>query len=186
MRTSFRLAAVTLVIAAGLSASGCAPDAPEPKPAPSPSVTPLFATDEEALAAAEQAYAAYVAVTDRVFMDGATDLSSLDTVATGKQLEIDRSGLTSAAEKGYRSRGTTTFEDVTLQSYSPDSSSGIAVVVVYLCEDVSSVDVVDSAGISVVAPDRPDRVRYEVTFDRAAKNRTLLVAFREPWAGGSC
>jgi hypothetical protein len=183
MRTSFRLAAVTLVIAVGLSLGGCAPDAPAPKPTASPSPTPLFATDEEALAAAEEAYAAYLSVTDQVFMDGAADIGVLGTVATRKQLDLDREELSKAAEMGYRSQGSTTFENMTLQSRSDNDE---AAVVVYLCEDVTSVDVVDSNGISVVSPERPNRVRYEVTFDKLFTNSKLLVAFREPWTDGSC
>ena len=183
MRTSFRPAAVALVVAIGLTASGCATDDPAPRPSTSTSAAPLFASDEEALAAAEEAYAAYVAVTDRVFASGGAELSALNTVATGKQLLLDTADLSEAARMGYRSEGETTFEKVTLQSYSDTDD---AAVIVYLCEDVSAVNVVDSNGVSVVSPDRPNRVMYEVTFDRSDTDSKLLVEFREPWGGGAC
>ena len=50
--------------------AGCAPDVPAIQVPPTPTVTPLFASDEEALAAAEEAYAAYLAMSDEITSDG--------------------------------------------------------------------------------------------------------------------
>jgi hypothetical protein len=182
MRTILRPAAAAVVLVAALSATACTPP-PEPPRTPAPSSTPLFASDEEALAAAEAAYAAYVEVTDNIFHDGASDLTELETVAVGRQLINDRSGFEEIAEEGYRSVGNTQFSQTELQQYSPNR--GKAVVVVYLCEDVSDVDVFDPAGNSIVQEDRPDRVKYEVTFD-AGNSASLLVSDRVPWRDGQC
>jgi hypothetical protein len=187
MRTKSRSAAVTLVLVTALAATGCTPEAPRANEKPTPTSTPLFASDEEALAAAEEAYAAYLAVTDQIFADGGTDTSMLGAVATGSQLEVDENGFRDVVSKGLRSVGQTTFTDAELQRYSTDVAELEAAVTVYLCEDVSGVDVVDASGLSVVQQDRPDRVRYEVTFDwTGSRPPELLVSDRDPWRGGEC
>jgi len=187
MRPKFRAAAVALVLVGALSASGCASEAPAADPTPTPRATPLFASDEEALAAAEEAYAAYLAVTDEIFADGGNDVAALSTVATGKQLSDDTAGFFEIRERGYRSVGSTSFTEIELQQYEADADALQSVATVYLCEDVSKIDVFDGGGVSVVQPDRPDRTKFEVTFDRSGSSSAgLLVASREVWAGGAC
>jgi hypothetical protein len=186
MRTSFRLAAVTLVIAAGLSGSGCAPDAPEPKPAPSPSATPLFATDEEALAAAEEAYAAYLRVTDQVLADGGAGTERLREVATGAQLQVDIESAAETKSKGYRLTGKTTFDNMAIQQQNAEDMD--RVIVAYACQDVSAIDILDATGRSVVSPTRVGRSLYEITFaGRVPADAGLLrVSSQTVWAGESC
>ncbi|MCU1544803.1 MAG: hypothetical protein JWM50_2668 [Microbacteriaceae bacterium] len=186
MRTDVRRAGVAVAIAAALALTACTPPADGHNPSPSPSVTPLFSSDEEALAAAEEAYAAYVAVTDQIFADGGVGLERLDGVVTGPQMEIERASLEEVATKGYRSIGNTTFNRIELQQYAKESSDE-AEVIVYLCQDISSVDVVDSTGVSVVTDARVDRISYEVKFDTASNDdRSLLVSDRSPWSARSC
>jgi hypothetical protein len=152
-----------------------------------PSSTPLFASDEEALAAAEEAYAAYVSLTDEILAAGGQGVERLGTVATGRQLELDTAELRKVASLGYRAVGATATSDFTLQSYDSAASVGDAVVTAYVCEDVSAVDIVDRTGISVVRGDRPNRVKYALSFDSsdAEKNR-LLLSLREPWVRPEC
>ena len=50
---------VTAALAVVLLLTGCSLASPEVAPTPTPSATPVFASEEEALAAAEEAYAAY-------------------------------------------------------------------------------------------------------------------------------
>ena len=182
MRTSFRLAAVTLVFAVGLSLGGCAPDAPAPKPTASPSATPLFATDEEALAAAEEAYAAYQAMSDAILVDGGEDPERLLNVATEAVYKTQLEGYKSAASKGWVSTGGTTIDTVSLVRYDPLSIT--ETVTVYACIDVSDVDVVDRAGNSVVSESRPDRTPVESTFDvDAAASSGLIFSGEMTWSG---
>ena len=186
MRSKFRPAAVALVLVAALAATGCAPKPAAPH-TPAPTSTPLFASDEEALAAAEEAYAAYLSVTDAIFEGGAEDLSSLESVATGTQLDADTAGFEEVFANGFRSTGSTTFRDVRLQRSAADNQDVQQVVVVYLCEDVSRVDVFDSTGASVVQANRPDTTQYEVTFDVASpSDAALLVSDKVPWGDGTC
>lgn len=186
MRPSFRPAAVALVLLAALAASGCAPDPTAPH-TPAPTSTPLFASDEEALAAAEEAYAAYVTLTDEILASGGMGVERLDSVATGRQLETDTAELEELASLGYRAIGSTAISDFTLQAYDRQSNMGQSVVTAYVCEDVSDVDIVDPSGESVVEPDRPNRVKYALTFDSTdTKSSILLLSSREPWVRPEC
>jgi len=186
MRPKFHAAAVALVLVGTLSASGCASEAPAADPTPTLSATPLFASDEEALAAAEEAYAAYLAVTDEIYAEGGAGSDRLASVAAGTLLEADSTGMADVAKLGYRSVGETKFDSFSLQSYSPNAADLKSIVVAYLCQDVSAVDVFDPSGSSVVSDDRPDRTRLEVTFDGLEDSRQLLVSNKVAWSDQTC
>ena len=172
------------MLSAALSTSACVPSS-EPDPEPTPTATPLFASDEEALAAAEEAYGKFLSVSDEVFAEGGAQPERLQEVATGRQLEMDLDGYREVAEQKLRSVGTTTFGDAELQSRS--EADGEVEVIVYLCEDVSGVDVLDSNGASIVLDSRPNETRYEVLFESDPESPSrLLVESREVWADGKC
>lgn len=184
MRTPFRLPAVTLVLVAALAVSGCTPDKPAPVPSVSQSGTPLFASDEEALAAAEEAYAAYLAVSDRILMDGGANPERLLEVATSSVLEAQLDGFETAAANGWRSTGGTVVGNVSLERYDPNEIE--ATVLVYACIDVSLVDVLDSSGHSVVSEARPNRTPVESTFDASETTASrLLLSGEIPWSGAN-
>lgn len=144
----------------------------------------MFASEEEALAAAEAAYARLVALADQIFMEGGADAERLETVATGEFLATSLDGFRQVEADGWRSTGGTVFRDLILQSYAPHGGpSGL--ITVYVCEDISSVDVVDSTGASVVSPNRPDTTVFQTVFD-LADDRTLLISSREVWRNEKC
>jgi len=171
-RTARLLAPVTL--AAALLA-GCTSTTPMPTPPPSPDATPVFASDEEALAAAEEAYGKYLAVVDAILSDGGRDPERLLDVVSDEVYERELEGFKTYESKGWRQIGTRTFS-LTLQRY--DSGS----VVVYSCDDVSATDVVDSSGTSIVSPDRQETYAFEVEF---LHETTLILDRKELWDGGA-
>lgn len=173
------IAALALV----LLLSGCVPTPPAETPIASPSPTPVFASEEEALAAAEEAYAAYVALADQIFAEGGVNPERLSTVATGAFLEAAIEGFEIVQRDGWRSTGGTTFRDFELQSYSAGTREGV--VTAYVCEDVSAVDVFDSSGSSVVSPGRPDSTTLQATFDLSDQG-DLLLSGREAWSNEPC
>ena len=59
-------------------------------------------------------------------------------------------------------------------------------ITVYLCEDLSLVDVMDSKGKSVVSPDRGDSILLQVTFDFVESSSALMVAGSEKWSDEPC
>lgn len=167
------------------SLAGCFGPGPVKTPLPTPSVTPVFASDEEALAAAEAAYAAYLAVDDAVFADGGAQPERLATVATGDFLEESIAGYKDVQSKGWHSVGNSTIRSIELQAFDT-ASRGPGIVSAYVCDDVSAVDVLDSNGTSVVSPARPDNSLLEVIFDLDPNIGHLLISSHEIWGDGQC
>ena len=174
-RTGMRFAVVVLSV---LLLTGCVGSDPPVTPAPTPSSTPLFASDAEALKAAEAAYKRFNDVADQILHDGGADPDRLKAVATGSLLKENLEGFKEARSKGLRSTGAVIARDIDLQSVNSDPSEA---VVIYVCEDVSGVDLLDSSGTSVVKPNRPDSQLFEVTFSEI-KLGALLPSRHEAWS----
>ncbi|MBG6057857.1 outer membrane murein-binding lipoprotein Lpp [Cryobacterium sp. MP_M5] len=169
-----------------LALAGCASPA---RQAPSPTATdaPVFASDAEALAAATEAYAAYQEMSDLILSQGGAEPERIRAVASREFAATEIAGFKQAADNGLHSVGRTSFDGIAIQR-TTGSKDGIAAVSVYLCSDVSEVDVLDATGQSVVAETRPARTSFEVTFDRSSlKGPGLVVGAREIWdRGGAC
>jgi len=183
MRPKFRAAAVALVLVGALSASGCAPEAPAADPTPTPSATPLFASDEEALAAAEEAYAAYQQVEDQILADGGQNGDRIRPFAVRDALQAAVDGFASFEEEGLRSIGPTGYELLRVQTVAPRSSQTKNAVTAYVCLDFSQSDVVNQNNESVVREGRPLLQEFEVAFDVDAKSGDLVLSSRDPWMG---
>jgi hypothetical protein len=184
MRRYARRAVAALAITVALAVTGCVATPGGTKPTPSPSATPLFHSDEEALGAAEEAYAAYLRVSDQILMDGGKKPERLLEVATKDVLNQEQLGYEKARTLGHKSTGGSTYDQMRIQDINADPSANHAVVTVYVCDDVSAVDIVDSNGKSVVSPERPDRFPTSVTFDLDATTPpSLIVASVDEWTG---
>ncbi|MBB5633881.1 hypothetical protein BKA04_002104 [Cryobacterium mesophilum] len=164
--------------------AGCVPSEPVISPPPEPHSTPIFASDEDALAAATEAYAKYLAVSDQILSDGGKGEERLLTVATREWAELQNEGFAEAREKGWHSTGTTTFDSLRIEQYDSHAVQGAPIMRAYVCIDVSSVDVLDARGVSVVSTDRPDRSPAEIAYSWFEKpNRGILIAHIDPWGG---
>jgi hypothetical protein len=142
----------------------------------------VFASDEEALAAAEEAYQRYLDVTNKVGSAGWFDTDPLREVERGTALQDELSTVEAFRTKGYKQIGLITFDSVTLQR-AEASLPGQVLITVYLCLDVTDVDLVDTDGQSVIGPDRPDRQGIEADIDDV--EQSLKVSRSEPWSGAS-
>ena len=182
MRTILRPAAAVVVLVAALAATACTP-APQPPRTPAPSSTPLFASDEEALAAAEEAYAAYQAVEDQILAEGGIGGDRIQPYATREALQAAIEGFESYRLNGYHSVGSTGFDFIGLQSNSLGTDGGNDAVAAYVCLDFSQSDVLDANGNSVVREGRPLRQEFEVSFDKGTDGGTIVLASRNPWNG---
>lgn len=174
MRRTARLP-LPLLLAAMLIA-GCATPAPMPTAPPVPSEAPVFASDEEALAAAEEAYGRYLETVALVLADGGSGPERLRPFLTDDLFTQELVGYEDFATRGWRAVGQHSF-DLTLQDFDP----GTGDVTAYVCDDRSQLDIVDSHGASVVAPDRPDLAASEVGF---VWRGALIIASQTAWNGG--
>ncbi|WP_146197623.1 hypothetical protein [Promicromonospora sp. AC04] len=169
MRTTPALltAALLLALAAGCTTS---PDASSQTPTPTESTSPSVSASPSptsadprvlARANAEDAVRSYYALVDEVGSDPNTPASRLERVATSVELEVRQADLEQWRKDGWRKTGRTQVTDVVVQSVILDNSDPkaglVPTVQVDVCYDVSDVDVLDSAGASVVSPDRADR-----------------------------
>lgn len=173
-------AAVLIVMLAG-----CDGREPPVTPVPTLSVTPVFASDEEALAAAEESYKRYLAVSDQILQQSGSDPDRIDAVATSNVADDEKVGFKSFADHAYRSVGNTTFHNMQLEFYEPASQSGTDLIRVYVCTDSSNVDVVDSSGQSVLPANRQSEVAFEIGFDQLDRAKgPLVLSSKVVWEGG--
>ena len=141
----------------------------------------MFASDEEALAVAEEVYGRFREIADNVGKHGWSDASPLGEVLTDPALRTELESAAELAALGYELRGLSRSDSMTLQRLQDLGSARVSMTL-YVCDDLSGVDVVDSEGNSVVAPDRPDRQPLEVEMSDA--DGTLKISRREAWTGG--
>lgn len=167
---------LTLLLAA-VVLTGCVTPAPMPTAPPTPADAPVFASDEEALAVAEEAYGRVVEATDSIIRDGGNEPERVESLLSPALYEREAAGYEQLRQNGWRGIGATKFK-LQLQSF------GASFVVVYACDDLSNTDVVDAEGTSVVLADRLEHVAYEVEFD--VEDNMLLVR-KDRWEGsGVC
>lgn len=179
MRTLPTLGLVLVV----LLLAGCLPQLP-PEPPPTPVPTLLFASDEEALAAAEATYTAYQDLAAEILQDGGRGGERISAVTTADFLDASIKGFIRAERAGWRTVGRSTFRNMVVQSF--DSEADVATVVVYVCEDVSNVEIFGPSGQSLVSPDRPDTAIMQVVLDRSPDGSMLLIADRQVWSNQPC
>ena len=166
-----------------LGAAGCTA-APKPAPpSPTPTIAPIFASDEEALAAATEAYANYLSTYDAIWTEGGPSMDDYLSLSTGAAYEGDLAAMTAWQSKGWKAVGRTTFDSVQLQSVW-QSDSGSWHVRTYLCADASGGDVIDAAGQSVAKTERPLRLPLEVEFvTDSAESPDLKISESKVWSG---
>ncbi|WP_309105171.1 hypothetical protein [Microbacterium sp.] len=145
--------ALGVLALAGALLAGCSP-APEPTPTP----TAAFASEEEAFAAAEETYRAYIDAFNAVDLQDPSTFEVIHAHTTGDYQADERRQLSELNAEGYVRTGAivvTEFTGVSAEGYQ---------VVARTCEDVSNVDFRDATGSSLVDPDRPSTYALEVTF----------------------
>jgi hypothetical protein len=160
----------TVVLAAAVLLVGCAP---QPDATPTPSATALpFATDEEAFAAAEATYRAYVDALNEVDLQDPATFEAVYAWTTGELLAEERRTFSQMHADGWTVTGNSEVTFVTGQHVRRRS------VEVAACLRVAEVRLADSAGTSVISPDRPDQSVVRVVLDaaRSSPNGLLISA----------
>ena len=161
-RPALPLAAVAAFVA--LMLGGCAP-----APPPRPSVTPAFASEAEAFAAAEEVYRAYLDAAAARAADSpvADPQSYLSGVALSGDIDAQRV----LAEAGLKIVGASQVIDFTGVRAKTDSA--VALVVADICVDLRDSRVVNQRGVDVTPSDRADTSLLRVEF--AGSESSLLI-----------
>ncbi|GHF03886.1 hypothetical protein [Pseudolysinimonas yzui] len=174
----------TVALAGVLLLAGCDGGTPIPTLPPTPSATPIFASEEEALAAAEQAYEAYREMSDLISGEGGVEPERIAPYVTDDRLTDELRGFQTLREAGLRIAGEATFKVLDLQRY--EEVAGDAEVVFYACSDLSGSRVLDANGVDVTPVDRVDRLVLEVVVRTVGGSKPLLLESDNSWPGETC
>ena len=165
MKRRLRIFALAAVCAGVVVLSGCAPGE-EPTPTP----TAAFASDEEAFAAAEETYRAYVDALNQVDLSDPDTFEPVYALTIGEVNSALRKQFSQMHADEWRVEGESIIKSI---SFGDRDAGEIEVDV---CLDVSNVALWDSGGASQVQADRPDIQPYRVTIAATASSAAPLVA----------
>lgn len=176
------LTAGTVLLTAGLLV-GCTGSQNDARPSPrsTPTPTPVFTSDAEALAAATAIYTKYVHASDAIGHDGGANPERIGPFVSKAGLANEVEQANKLAAEHARETGYTRINNVILQSHT--ESNGVATVTIYACQDLSSVDVLDQNGHSLIASDRADFVAYAAELKSNSAGQ-LIVQSNKFWSGG--
>ncbi|MDP9027137.1 MAG: hypothetical protein M3N46_06215 [Actinomycetota bacterium] len=174
-----RTGPLLLVVAVLLALAGCVPSDPRATAAPTTSATPVFASDAEALAAAEKAYAAYLKVSDEIAHDGGANPERFSSTVTKAWLPSEIDSAEQLAKSGRRQIGSTSYSSLEVQQYV--AGPGTPILVAYTCLNLSGTRVLDSNGTDVTPASR--RLIQPVVVNFKLNAITFLVDKNEPWSG---
>ena len=168
--------ALPLLIVLALTGCGSPPVALEPEP----TAEPLFASDEEALAAAIEVYEGFQSEYNRLAQASSVDDESLGRWSRGPYMDLEIEGLRTLNQNGWTQVGANRTSNYALVEYAPDDPMGM--VTIRFCNDISSVDIVDRAGDTVLPEGRSDLGTMVATFDLV--NGSLILVDRVLEADG--
>lgn len=167
--TARRSAALLAATALAAALTACAPAS-----APTPSPTPTgFASEEEAFAAAEATYRAYVDALNQVDLSDPATFEPVYALLDGEASDEERQTLSTYHAEDLTVEGETRVTVLEPMDWDPD----VRTTTLAACVDVSGVDVVNAEGESVVTGDRPDVQSVLVTLrEKPATNQFKIVS----------
>ena len=127
-----RVKPLLLIPIVAVALAACSTQAtPKPETTQAATEKPLFATDEEALAAAQAAYANYLEVSDQIARDGGANPERLKDFVTADMYQSEKATLDSLSQKQMIMTGQSRFDTAHIQAITGSSVS------MYLCLDTS-------------------------------------------------
>lgn len=172
-----RLRLLAALVATALTLAGCVPGAePAPTPSPTATATAVFASEEEALAAADRVFQDYIAAILTIAAESGSNPDRLSPLVTDELLADEIAGLASYRENGWTGAGTI---NASLSLQQADLARGN--VSAYVCLDYSQYDVLDTNGTSVVPASRPDKAEIVANF---VWDGRLRMSGQRAWDGG--
>lgn len=171
------VAALALVAVVAML-SGCS-GPPEPV-----ETTPAFSSEDEAFAAAEDTYRAYVDALNQVDLSDPATFEPVFALTTGELASSDRTNFSRWHADGYALHGTSVVE--TIERLDATVAGGTAEVTLGACYNVAEVDVRDGAGNSVVDANRPAVQRLEITLLQPDATERVLIQTIEPHDAMTC
>lgn len=169
------LASVALVTLTTLATTGGCSASPAPKPTP----TPLFATEEEAFAAAEEVYREYIAAFNEVDLQDPATFEAPAEYTDGRYEAGERKDLSELYAEGYVRSGA-----IAIVRIAPERVDEDGAIYLKTCNDVSATLLTDASGVVVTPPDRPTAFAIELRFE--TRDGGLLLVDSETVEDPSC
>ena len=178
VRVAATLAALTL----GASLAACA-DTTRIPPAPTDTgaAEPLFASDEEALAAAVAAYEEYLEASRLATETGGSDVGQLEVLTTPEQFQREEETLQLYRDGSLRTEGASTLRSTELQQWF--DAGEYTTVIFYGCLDISELVVLGADGEVIEGDDRQDLLPLEISTQHSSDRELARVASSEVWSG---
>ena len=164
--------ALPLAVLVTLTACVPAPNQSRQEGTVAPTDAPLFASDAEALAAAEEVYREYLRVSSEI--DTSAGVDDLAPFVTATWLSNERKSRDDFESRGVHTEGQAGVRWVELQSREADAVS------VYVCLDLATTRLVDVDGVDVTPNDRGSEGLLLVRLK--APDQHLLVDWSELWS----
>jgi hypothetical protein len=173
---------LTIVLLISATLAGCAPPSRHVIPTAEPSVKPVFKSDAEALAAAEKAFKGYQTASDAIGADGGSGVSRLAEWVSPTWLKHEVADAAALRKSARHTTGSSSYSSSTLQQVI-NGGNHVVRVVVYLCDDVGKVQVINAKGENVT-PDNRQLLPLELEFVSAEPGSATLELDRStPWGG---
>ncbi|MEO2132610.1 MAG: hypothetical protein ABGX78_15490 [Microbacterium sp.] len=165
-RRPFRAASIVVAAMLGVGAlAGCGPSDPAPTPTPTG-----FASEEEAFAAAEATYRAYVDALNQVDLSDPSTFEEVYRWTTDDANAEARESFSQMHADGWTVSGQTGYDSLRLVDIESTP------IMVEVCLDVTDVDVLDESGQSIVPATRLDRQAVSVDLTRADTSTGLAIS----------
>jgi hypothetical protein len=179
-------AAIAVCLLGAMALTSCAATSP-PIPTPTPTSTAIFASEDEALAAATDVFAAYLAGYDSAMAEGGKDLSIVrDYVGDEYFTELSEPG--TIVKNNWHTSGASSFEVKEVATF--DQVSDSSTINLNLCRDITGIRVLDSNNRDVTPPDREMRIPLAVSFattsDVEESDALIIVGVKSWLAPDAC
>lgn len=178
-----RIMAIGVLVLGALGLVGCVPEDRPPTSLPTPSGEPVFESEEEALAAAEDAYAAYLEMSDLIASEGGANPERIADFVTEEREDVELEGFREIAERGIHLDGHTEFETLELQRLQRVGAE--TEVAFYVCWDASQTRFLNAEGEDITPRDRNDRLMLEVVVSTTGGSLPLVLVSDEAWQSSS-
>lgn len=142
----------------------------------------MFASEEEAFAAAEQVWIKYIDASNRFAASGGKDLAAFDGVVSDTQLEDEIEAAAQLRERDLHTAGGLEYSDFRFQQYHEDGAPG-AYLQAYTCLEFGMVQVLDSSGSDVGVEGHDESRPYEVVFVTDGPKPPFMVEKLIKWTG---
>jgi hypothetical protein len=182
MRHLARVCLVGLIASGALGLSGCVSAAPDPTPNAAATSKPVFESDAAALVAATKAYAAYLAMSDKISQEGGANPERIAPLVTPEWLDHEVSTAEALAKLGNHQVGAISFDSPSLQSREP-ASEDAEVVAIYVCLDLTAARLLDETNQDKTAHGGNGRFPVVVTFKASQGEHQMLLDKNSPWDG---